>query len=81
MKTEDLMILGLAGIAVWMILKTGRATGANLRGLSPNLQAQADKFGAAGGGLLWPDTEAAYNGTWTSSGPFNLANYDRQIYD
>lgn len=81
MKVEDIGILALAGVAVWLILKTGRVAGANTRGLSPNLSATADRFSAAGGGLLWPDTEAGYIGTWTNSGPFNLSTYDKQIYD
>lgn len=29
----------------------------------------------------WPDTEAPYQGTWTSRGPLDLATYNGQIYD
>ncbi len=32
-------------------------------------------------GPLWPDTEAAYQGTWTANGPLDLATYDKQIWD
>lgn len=37
--------------------------------------------GSSNIGPLWPDTEAAYQGTWTASGPLNLATYDKQIWD
>jgi len=37
--------------------------------------------GSGNTGPLWPDTEAAYQGTWTANGPLNLANYNKQIWD
>lgn len=79
MKTEEILVIGLAGLAVFFILKAGKvATGA--RGLSADLQKRVDTYGAAGG-QLWTDTEAGYAGTWTANGPLNLANYNGQIYD
>lgn len=35
----------------------------------------------AGQSQLWPDTEAAYQGTWTANGPLDLKTYDKQIWD
>jgi len=37
--------------------------------------------GSSNTGPLWPDTEAAYQGTWTANGPLDLATYDKQIWD
>lgn len=79
MKTEELILVALAGVAVWMVMRSRRGA-AGARGLSSGLSQKVDSFGAAGG-VLWTDTEAAYAGTWTSAGPLDLNTYNGQIYD
>lgn len=82
MKTADLAVLGLAGLAVFFVLRAqgAAASRSNPRGLSPALLQQEAVFASAAG-QLFPDTEAAYSGTWTAAGPLNLATYEKQIWD
>lgn len=82
MKPADLAVLGLAALAVFFVTRARgiTATRSNPRGLSPALLQQEAVFASAAG-PLFPDTEAAYAGTWTATGPLNLATYDKQIYD
>lgn len=79
MKQDELLILGLAGLAVFFIVKATTKT-SNARGLSSALAKQFSGFEAAGG-VPWADSETGYISTYTSAGPLNLATYDKQIYD
>lgn len=79
MKQDELLVLGLAGLAVFFIVKAQVKT-SNQRGLSSALAKQLTGFEAAGG-VPWADSESGYVGSYTSTGPLNLATYDKQIYD
>lgn len=63
MKTEDLLVLGLAGIAVVMILKAGKI---NLSGLIPNI-GTAPTNSPSGSGYaseIWEGNGTTFDNGW-----------------